>query len=50
MFSEVVKNGTIIACKHGSFPLAKMEDLLLGLYKILDRYSRYLRTSTYVQK
>ncbi len=23
---------------------------VLGLYNILDRYSRYLRTSTYVQK
>jgi hypothetical protein len=24
--------------------------LLLGLYNIIDRYNRYLRTSTYVQK
>jgi hypothetical protein len=33
--SVVVKNGVV---------------RLLGLYNILDRYSRYLRTSTYVQK
>jgi len=28
----------------------KIREELLGLHNILDRYSRYLRTSTYVQK
>jgi hypothetical protein len=38
MLGEVVNNGIIIVCRHGSFPLAKMEDLfvrvLLGSPKI----------------
>jgi hypothetical protein len=32
MLSKVVKNGTIIACRHGSFPLAKMEDLFVMVF------------------
>ncbi len=32
MLSKVVKNGTIIACRHGSFLLAKMEDLFVRVF------------------
>ncbi len=32
MLGEVVENGTIIACRHGSFPLAKMEDLFVRVF------------------
>jgi hypothetical protein len=28
----VVENGTIIACRHGSFPLAKTEDLFVRVF------------------
>jgi hypothetical protein len=32
MLGKVVKNGTIIACRHGSFALAKMEDLFVRVF------------------
>jgi hypothetical protein len=32
MLGEVVKNGTIIACRHGIFPLAEMEDLFMRVF------------------
>ncbi len=32
MLAKVVKNGIIIVCRHGSFPLAKMEDLFVRVF------------------
>jgi hypothetical protein len=32
MLSKVVKNGTIIACRNGSFPFAKMEDFFVRVF------------------
>ena len=34
----------------GAQTLLESATRMLGLYNILDRYSRYLRTSTYVRK
>jgi hypothetical protein len=44
---------TILFHRQANFLLGHippMYSLMLGLYNILDRYSRYLRTSTYVRK
>ena len=38
MLCQVVKNRTIISCRHGGFPLAKMEDLFMRVFSGSPRF------------